>query len=236
MAEQTGRTTQITRQPGRRTRTSRSLIVNLMLGLLGLLALPASPARADTINLGLDGLFTEQGPGLIFDSNGVGDRLTFTNTSDAGVRIASITLTLGPGLSYDLGGGFLSTGGFGAAPVIVHDGGSGASLVGDTLLFTQFDPGETVELTVDLDAALLQVIPGWRFALGTSADVLFTSPNFLSGPVTLQGSYAGDGLLNPDATLHVEGKAQIVPEPAAAALLVLAASVVIAWPRRRRQA
>lgn len=194
-----------------------------------LLGLIPTAGFADVI-VGGNGAFTETGPGLIFDSSGVGDLFTFTNTSDPGVRITSLTVSLGALLNFDLGGGFLSTGGFGAPVVIAVDGGTGASIVGGDVLFSDFDPGETVSITVDVDGLILQVIPGSLFSLGSTLTAVFDGPGFTT-PVSLTGPYTAPNLLGPVANVGVSA---LVPEPAAATLLIAGGMALLA--RRRRAA
>lgn len=192
-----------------------------------------SSGKASMIDIGVDATFTETGPGLLFDSAGVGDTLTITNTSQPGARITAIDITLGAQLSFDVGGGFFSSGGFGAPPAIVDDGGTGVAFTPTGLSFTNFDAGKTVVVSIDVDGLILQVISGNIFAFGTTISTTFAGTDFANGSETLAGGFIGRGALDPNADASLIGKAMLVPEPASLALLGVGLTIALYRTRKR---
>ena len=186
------------------------------------LALMFSGAHA--VTLSASGTFFE-------DTFLTGGDFTISNSSDVGVLISSITLDLKPGLLFDtdpsgaVGPPVVPDAGFdfnfdvaGAgtsesdtAAVLVETGplppriaDEATSLMID---FSDFDPGETLYFSIDIDISSGFSVPPSVFA-GSTLDVTFIGASF--GPIVLSGTYQSDGTVTMSTT---------VPEPATLALL-----------------
>lgn len=187
-----------------------------------LLALVTSTVSATPI--GAIGSFLEQG---FADDR---DIFTLTNTSDIGITIEQVSIDLGPaGLFLDtsVASGFPFTPDAGAALTgftTVSGDSVGSTLL--TMVFTDFDPGDSFTFFTDVDdGSGSGIVTGAEFA-GTLLNVEFDG----SIPLTLRSAaYAETGEFEAVAEI-----ASSVPEPTTIALMGLGLAGL--GFRRRKQA
>ncbi len=210
-----------------------------------LLAGTATPTLATPIDLGASVTFQERGT----QQDNLPDIFTIENLSTGGARIAEIVIDLSTtsvgSTFFDLAaggpGGGLGDGAFGLTP-----GASGAASTGYTgalgdvdgaavitLLFADFDAGESITIGTDID-----------HDDGTTGDWRLNAAEFEGAmvSVTFVGGFTSTTLLgtfldNPgpppgDATALVAGQVMAVAEPPVPALLMLGLLAAAAARRR----
>ena len=182
-----------------------------------------SELPAAFITAGATGSFTETNT-----NDQSGDLFSITNNSDvaSGLRITSISFELATNLAFDVDG-FSPNPGSPFEIVTSVPGGTVSTSLSDgltllTLDFTDFDPGEMFEFTIDVDRTMglgvgQKQVMGSAFA-GTTFNVTFDGPG---DPFTLSNPFARlqeNGRVFPfeavaAASEQVEVEATTIPNP-----------------------